>query len=238
MDHDEWTYDTASDLDKSLEERLKNFPREPDMTMYVLRSLAALVLRLWLKVYHRLHIDGREHLPADGSFIVIANHASHLDALVLVSALPLHKLHRTFPAAAADYFFSSVAGSAFAAIVINALPFNRRIRANQSLALCKGLLANEGNVLVIFPEGTRSLSGELGEFKIGIAHLAGGTEIPIVPCHLEGAARAWPKGAWVPRPRKLTLAIGAPRTYPKPVESKADKRAMAEDLRQAVSDLA
>ena len=64
------------------------------------RSLAAVVLRVWLRVYHRLTIVGRQNLPADRSFILIANHASHLDTLCLLSALPVRRLHRTFPVAA------------------------------------------------------------------------------------------------------------------------------------------
>src|SRR5712691_9167680 len=99
----EWHYDPAQDLEQPLVERLRRFPREPDMLVYVLRSLAALTMRGWLRTYHRLEIVGRGNLPAEGSFVMVANHSSHLDALCLLSALPLKKLHRAFPAAAADY---------------------------------------------------------------------------------------------------------------------------------------
>ena len=67
-------------------------------------SLAAVVLRCWLHGYDRLTIVGRQNLPADRSFILVANHASHLDTLCLLSALPVRQLHRTFPVAASEYF--------------------------------------------------------------------------------------------------------------------------------------
>src|SRR3972149_8104452 len=204
----EWRYDKAEDLEQPMIERLRRFPREPDMLVYGLRSLAALVLRAWLRGYHRLEIIGRDHLPRDESFIMVANHSSHLDAVCLLAALPLKKLPRAFPAAAADYFFVSAARTAVAAIVVNALPFRRTVNIRQSLSLCRQLLANPGNILLIFPDGTRSMTGQLGEFKPGIGVLLAGTQIPVVPCYLSGAFEAWPKGKLMPRPKRLRLILG------------------------------
>src|SRR5690348_2607294 len=119
---DVWRYETADDIDKTLAERLRGFPRQPDMLVYALRGAIAAVIRAWLATYHRMRIVGRENLPASGSYILVANHTSHLDALCVLAALPMHKIHRSFPAAAKDYFFVSLPGIA-AALVVNALPF-------------------------------------------------------------------------------------------------------------------
>src|SRR6267142_3738904 len=154
-----WHYQPAQDLEQPLVERLRNFPRQPDMLVYGTRLLAALLLRGWLRCYHRLSIVGRENLPTDRSFVMVANHASHLDVLSLLSALPLSKLHRAFPAAARDYFFVRVPRLLLAAVVVNALPFDRRFDIRHSLSLCRTLLENPGNILLIFPEGTRSVTG-------------------------------------------------------------------------------
>lgn len=208
-----WSYEPAADLDKSVIERLRHFPREPDMLVYGLRSAAALMLRGWLRLYHRFTITGAENLPATGSFILVANHASHLDTLCLLSALPLRKLHRAFPAAAKDYFFVSVHRLAMAAIVVNALPFGRQSQIRQSLDLCRQLLANPGNILILFPEGSRTKTGQMGEFRPGIGLLVAGTDIPVVPCHLNGAFHAWPKGKMLPRPGTIRLQIGAPLKF-------------------------
>lgn len=209
----QWRYEPAADLNKSLEERLRDFPRQPHLWMYALRSLAALLLRAWLRIYHRFEIRGRENLPLGRSFVMVANHQSHVDAPSLTAAIPLRQLHRAFPAAAADYFFSSLQRSAFSAIVINALPFDREAGGAESLEVCRCLLRNPGNILILFPEGTRSKTGEIGRFRSGIARLVAGTDVPVVPCHLGGAHAAFPKGAALPRPAKLILTIGRPRVY-------------------------
>jgi 1-acyl-sn-glycerol-3-phosphate acyltransferase len=233
----DWHYDTAEDLEQSIVERLRRFPREPDMLVYGLRSVIALAVRSWLRLYHRLEIVGSSHLPSEGSFVMVANHSSHLDALSLLAALPLRKLHRAFPAAAADYFFVSIPRVAAAAIVVNALPFTRTVRTRQSLTLCRQLLENSSNILIVFPEGTRSITGRLGEFKPGIGLLLAGTNIPVVPCYLSGAFAAWPKGKSLPRPKQLKLLIGSPRTYETVTPGKLAAQQVAAELRQAVAEL-
>jgi 1-acyl-sn-glycerol-3-phosphate acyltransferase len=232
-----WRYEPAQDLDQPLTERLRHFPREPEMIVYGLRSLAALIIRLWLRTYHRLEIVGREHLPAESSFVLVANHSSHLDTLCLLAALPLQKLHRAFPAAAADYFFQSVPRTWMAAIVVNALPFSRQVHIRQSLGLCEGLLANPGNVLILFPEGTRSATGQLNTFKPGIGLLLAGRKVPVLPCYLAGAYRAWRKGRLVPRPTKVRLVLGAPRNFATLTPGKDSACAIANELQQAVQQL-
>jgi 1-acyl-sn-glycerol-3-phosphate acyltransferase len=233
-----WSYEPADDLNQSLAERLRRFPREPDMAVYAARSLAALTIRGWLRLYHRFEFSGAEHIPAQGSFIIVANHSSHLDTLCILSALPLRKLHRAFPAAAQDYFFVSMPRLAMAAVVVNALPFGRQGRIRNSLELCRSLLENAGNILILFPEGTRTRTGEIGEFKPGIGMLAAGSPIPVVPCHLSGAFEAWPKGNIVPRPRRLHLKIGEPRTYAGLPANKESSVQISNDLRNAVIALA
>jgi 1-acyl-sn-glycerol-3-phosphate acyltransferase len=233
-----WSYEPAGDLDQPMAERLRRFPREPDLSVYAARSCAALIIRSWLRLYHRFEVSGAEHLPANGSFVIVANHASHLDTLCILSALPLRKLHRAFPAAAQDYFFVSIPRLAVAAVVVNALPFGRRGNIRNSLEMCRHLLENAGNVLILFPEGTRTRNGQLDEFKPGIGLLAAGTQIPIVPCYVSGAFEAWPKGKILPRPRRLHLKIGPPKTYAHFPAGKESSVQVSADLRSAVAALA
>jgi 1-acyl-sn-glycerol-3-phosphate acyltransferase len=232
-----WRYEPAADLGQPLLERLRRFPREPDITVYLFRSLAALIARLWLRIFHRLEISGVAHLPREGSFVLAANHASHLDTLCLLAALPLRKLHRAFPAAAQDYFFVSAPRLAVAAVIVNALPFARRTHARHSMELCRQLLANPGNILILFPEGTRTTTGQMGEFKPGIGLLAAGSEIPVIPCHLSGTFAAWPKSRMLPRPRRVRLRIGAPRTYRDLAPTKESAVQISQNLSQAVNEL-
>jgi 1-acyl-sn-glycerol-3-phosphate acyltransferase len=233
----EWEYHPSPDLEESVAQRLARFPREPTMLSYGVRSAAALALRAWLHTYHRLAILGRENLPDEGSFILVGNHSSHLDALALTASIPLKKLHRTFPAAATDYFFSSLPRSAVAAIFINALPFDRHAGSARSLTVCERLLARPGNILVIFPEGTRSTTGEMGRFLPGIGRLAAGKPIPVIPAYLHGAARALPKGSALPRPCRLSLRLGEPREYGDLPPNRESIRRITAELQEAVTEL-
>ncbi len=232
-----WVYESAEDLAAGLVERLKRFPREPDMLVYALRSLAALVLRAWLRAYHRLEIRGCEHLPKHKSFVLVANHTSHLDTLCLLAALPLKKLHRAFPAAAADYFFESVPRIWVAAVVVNALPFGRQTHIKQSLVLCQHLLENPGNVLIIFPEGTRSATGTMAKFKPGIGALVAGRDIPVLPCYLRGGFNAWPKGKLFPYPKKVQLTIGEARNFATITPGKESANTIAAELEQSIKEM-
>lgn len=234
----EWRYETAQDLNQTIIERLRQFPREPDMLVYGIRALVALGIRAWLRTFHHMDVIGREHLPVQGSYVLGANHTSHLDTLALLSALPFKKLHRAFPAAAADYFFASVPRLALVTVVANALPFDRNVHFRHSLNLCKEVLANPGNVLIFFPEGTRSSTGEIGTFKPGIGFLLAGANTPALPCHISGAFDAWPKGRTLPRPGPLRLMIGAPRNYAAFKPGKESALQICHELQQAVLELA
>jgi 1-acyl-sn-glycerol-3-phosphate acyltransferase len=229
-----WRYDSARDLDQAPIDRLRQFPREPDMLVYGLRSICALIIRGLLRVYNRFEVIGHENLRTNRSLVIVANHCSHLDALCILAALPLRRLHRAFPAAAADYFFQSVPRLWAAAVLVNALPFGRHSRTRKSLTICSELLANPGTILIIFPEGTRSTTGEIKEFKSGIAALVAGTDVAVVPCLIEGSFRAWPKGKRLPRPTKLRLIVGRPRNYHTRGTDKMELTTIANELRDAV----
>jgi 1-acyl-sn-glycerol-3-phosphate acyltransferase len=231
---EEWDYKPTADFDKTPLEKLSTFPRHPDMLVYAVRLALHGFIRAWLRIYHRLRIIGREHLPLDRPFALVANHASHLDAVTLLSALPLTRIQTAYPAAAKDYFFTSMPKIAFSAVVMNAMPFDRMENPRESLALCRELLETPGHVLIIFPEGTRSATGELGAFKPGIGFLTAASNIAVVPCYLEGAYRAWPKGAFLPRPRKLTLRIGEAMTFEDVAADKEGAKTVAARLREAV----
>lgn len=233
-----WHYEPADDLDQTLIDRLRRFPREPDMLVFGLRALSAMLLRGWLRLYHRLRVVGRENLPAAGSFVMIANHASHLDTLCLTAALPMAKLHRAFPAAAKDYFFVNTHRVLLAAIIANALLFDRRLGPRGSLEICAHLLANAGNILIIFPEGSRSTTGAMHDFKPGVGMLLAGTDVPVLPCYLDGTHAAWPKGGFLPRPRTIRLAIGQPRRYPHLPRDKESAVQICAELHEAVGALA
>jgi 1-acyl-sn-glycerol-3-phosphate acyltransferase len=232
-----WLSASVREVDQASIDRLRQFPREPDMLVYGLRSLGAMIIRKLLHIYNHFEIIGQQNLRTNRSLVIVANHCSHIDTLCLLAALPLRKLHRAFPAAASDYFFQSIPRVWVAAILVNALPFARRARVRQSLSLCRELLAHAGSILIIFPEGTRSTTGEVGEFKSGIGALVAGRDVAVAPCFIDGSFQAWPKGKRFPRPRKIRLVVGTPRNYRDRGTDKIEIGAIAAELRDAVSEL-
>jgi 1-acyl-sn-glycerol-3-phosphate acyltransferase len=239
-----WHYETAKDSGLSFIERLKECPREPDPFVYASRLGAALAIRPAMRAYFRFDIIGREHLPRDRSFVLVSNHASHLDAVALLSALPLRSLHRAYPLAARDYFGANKLRLALTTIIANVMLFDRDAKSpirsirEDGLNRCRHMLEEQGNVLVMFPEGTRSTDGSLGVFRRGIGSLLAGTTYPVVPCHLDGTFRAWPKGTFIPRPARVRLLIGEARTYERVEQNDAGVLRICEDLRGAVLALA
>src|SRR5262245_15634850 len=204
------TYEHHAQPTLPVTERL---PRPDGLGMSILRRSIQLTMRGLLRTYNHLEIVGQENLPLGSSFIMVCNHSSHLDAVCLLASLPLTRVDRAFPVAAADYFFSTPLRSMLCVIAVNGLPLDRH-HGGDGLDVCRELLHDSNNILIIFPEGTRTCSGELGRFRSGVSRLVAGTNTPVVPCHLSGAFEAWPKGRHLPRPVPLRLRIGTPRMFP------------------------
>jgi 1-acyl-sn-glycerol-3-phosphate acyltransferase len=232
-----WTYTPSPLLDKTLAERLSIFPRDPTLTVYGLRFVGMLFLKAFFATYFRLQIVGRERIPRSGPFVLVANHASHLDAVALACALPVRQWHHAYAAAAQDYFFKGIFRAFVAVVFTNAVPFDRREDPKRSLELCADLLHVSREALIMFPEGTRSADGEVHEFRPGVGQLVAGTETPVLPAYIEGAFRAWPKGSAVPMPRRVRIGIGEALRYPETPVSRAGTIEVANDLRRAVLEV-
>ena len=232
-----WKYDPSSSIGRSLSENLRSFPRENDIYQNVINLLFNVFLKFWFRIYNRISVKGAENLPKHGSFILAANHASHLDAPVLMSLLPLCRSRKTYPAAAADFFFHDTASSFLSCAFINAMPFDRKRGFRHSIENCRSLLLHGDNVLIIFPEGTRSTNGVTGEFKSGIGLITAGTVIPVIPCAIEGTAKSMPKGSVLLKPSKIKVTIGTPRHYMDFDAGKSSVEAISSDLKAAVESL-
>lgn len=195
-------------------------------------------VRASLKMMHRLEIDGREHLPEDPSYVLVANHTSHLDTLVLGSVLPIRYRNQIFPVAAGDVFFQSPARAAFSATVLNALPLWRKKCGAHAIRKLRDRLLDESRIYILFPEGGRSRDGNLHHFKSGIGMLAAQTHVPVVPCHLTGTYEAFPPNRSLPRPGKIRVRIGKPRIFSSLPNCRQGWDEIAETLEQDVQELA
>lgn len=172
------------------------------------REVIVLAGRVVYGVSFRLRAEGRENLPAQPRYIIAANHASHLDSLAVLLATG-DRGRRLRVVGAKDYFFNTRWKRWFFGRLLHAIPFDRNENFVEGLRLCKRAL-EEDYSLLIFPEGTRTTTGELQPFKLGVGILARELGVPIVPAYIDGAFEALPKGRTVPRPAPIRVRFGAP----------------------------
>jgi len=193
---------------------------DPDLAPWRRRSVRTWVqiaffvgfLRPFLALFLGVRVRGRENLPRRDPFVLIANHASHLDTVTLLSLFPLRRLRRIRPVAAADYFERSRLRSALTKSLFHILPIARSREEGAPDPRERMLAAlGSGQSLILFPEGTRTKDGTMGRFRSGIAHLAmHAPDVPIVPAFLVNLGRSLPKGALIPVPMFAEVRVGAP----------------------------
>ena len=211
---DDWKLQPAADHGLAPLDRAKSYKRESGLISTITHAGWWACVRTFQRVYHRLEVVGAHHIPVDPPFILVANHASHLDALVLAAPLPARIRDRVFPIAAADVFFESPPVTFFASMMLNALPMYRANRGRHALAELRERLVSEPCSYILFPEGARSRTGEMLPVKSGIGMIIAGTNVPIVPCWLDGCFEAMKPGQFVPRPRKIRVFCGEPVSFP------------------------
>ena len=158
-----------------------------------------------------VNVVGRKHLRAlrGRPAVFVANHQSHFDAPVVLSALGPRIRRRLVIAAAADYFYRSGVVGAAASVALGTVPFHRTGGLSRSsLELLKDLVS-EGWSVLIFPSGSRGETSLTG-FKKGFAYIAVDQQVPVVPLYLHGLDQVMPKGSRIPLPGGVAVGIGAP----------------------------
>lgn len=173
-------------IDPDLADRLKPFPVLRTALFFVITRLLAGVLLLLT----RGRTMGREHIPAHGPFILSPNHQSYIDGFLLIGTLPFGALRQVFAVGAAEYYQTPL--MRWFARVTNIIPVDAD--ANLERAMKAGAAGLRlGKVLMLFPEGERSIDGELKTFKKGAAILSAHCQAPIVPVAMDGLFQLWPR---------------------------------------------
>ena len=164
------------------------------------------VQKLFYERFLKTHYEGRTNIPPHTNFIVAPNHSSHLDMGLTKAALG--EAGRDLVAlAAADYFFDNKYKRAYMENFTNLVPMERTGSLRQSLRHARSFLDRGYNAL-IFPEGTRSMSGQMADFKPIIGYLALHSRVGILPVYLHGTYEAFPKGSSIIKSREVGARIG------------------------------
>src|SRR5947199_3460889 len=198
-----WQLQPARDTGLTPGERFRSVRRESGLLEALAQQTWFSLLRIYFAIAHRLKITGREKLPRHGPFVLAANHCSHLDALVLGAALRPRHRERAFSIAAGDVFFQTTAASGFSAIVLNDLPMWRKNCGPHALAELRRKLQEEKAIFIIFPEGGRTRTGSMMQFKNGLGMLVPEREVAIVACGMIGSFDALPPNRKIPRPVRI-----------------------------------
>ena len=234
---EDWRFEPAHDLGLSAEQRRLSLRREVGLESAISCFLWRSITRVYLAIAHRLKIRGRENLPVHAPFILVANHSSHLDAIILGGILPLRFVGAVFPIAAGDTFFTKRASSIFATAFMNALPIWRKNCGAHSLEDLRKRLLQGACIYILFPDGTRTRSGTMAPFKSGLGRLVAGTNIPIVPCYLNGTFAALPATGTVPRWKKVSVHVGKPLSFAETANDRAGWESIAAATENAVQSL-
>ncbi|WP_328899061.1 1-acyl-sn-glycerol-3-phosphate acyltransferase [Streptomyces sp. NBC_00441] len=204
------------------------------MFYYVLKYV---VLGPVLRLLFRPVIEGAEHVPDDGAAIVAGNHLSFSDHFLMPAIL---KRRITFLAKAEYFTGPGVKGRLTAAFFRSAgqIPVDRSGKEAGQAAIREGIgVLERGELLGIYPEGTRSHDGRLYKGKVGVAVMAMRARVPVVPCAMVGTFEIQPPGRRLPRLKPVTIRFGEPLDFSRYAgleNEKAAVRAVTDEIMYAI----
>ncbi|MER6387911.1 lysophospholipid acyltransferase family protein [Streptomyces sp. NPDC059382] len=193
-----------------------------------------------LRLLFRPRIEGLENIPEEGAAIIAGNHLSFSDHFLMPAIL---KRRITFLAKAEYFTGPGVKGRLTAAFFRSAgqIPVDRSGKNAGQAALREGLgVLAKGELLGIYPEGTRSHDGRLYKGKVGVAAMALGAGVPVVPCAMVGTFEIQPPGQRIPKIRRVTIRFGEPMEFSRYAGMESERavlRAVTDEIMYAVLGL-
>ena len=189
--------------------------------------------KILLMIYNRCSAKWLEKLPENEKFIVACNHASNLDPLIVGCFFP----RRLRYLAKEELFKGWFLGTCITAL--GAMPVSRESNSSAAAALKSFMkLYQEGNDVLIFPEGGRTLDGKLQPLEAGVALIAAHEHAPILPVFIHGSFKAMPPGSAFVKPTKLRVTFGKPLRFSDEVyDSKAGRKIIMDSLNSAFKEL-
>jgi len=166
-------------------------------------SLIDLVMGLYLRIRHRRRAEGAEHIPEEGGALIVANHQSYLDIPLISSTTRRHVAFVARDTLADSRVLKFVMRECGAVLIRRGVGDRAALRAMQEHL-------DRGDLVAIFPEGTRSADGSVGEFRGGALLAARKARVPIVPAAIRGMHGVWPRERRLPGPGRLGIRFSAP----------------------------
>lgn len=211
----------------------------PSPFIRTMKGFFELYCKTMFATWCHLKVEGRENLPG-GSYIMCSNHSSHMDSGILMVATG-KSFTNCGMLAAADYWFESPVLRTFITCLMNLLPLDRRSKeerrtgTNRTIELCQQFISAGNKTLIVYPEGTRTTTGKMGDFKKGVAMFSAQLGIPIVPVHIKGAYKCWGKGSIFMKPGEIRALIGKP-IYPENYFFETEERTLEKEKMMEVHE--
>jgi len=174
------------------------------------------LIRLAWRIRSRIAVEGVEHIPLQGGYLLCSNHQSFIDPLILLAVLPLRLISRMFAVGTSEIF-----GTGF---MLRVAGLMRTVVVDPDANLIPAMRAGafglrHGLGLVLYPEGERSIDGTPKIFKKGAAILSIHLQVPIIPIAVDGIYDSWPRGKPFQRFAPIKIKIGEPMMPPPEAEA-------------------
>tara|TARA_Y100000310_G_C20540650_1_gene743119 strand:+ start:172 stop:837 length:666 start_codon:yes stop_codon:yes gene_type:complete len=199
---------------------MQNMKRDPALGPKFILVFTTKILGLWIR-----KVKGLENLPKNQAFIIASNHCSYIEHFLIGSLVISYLQKKIFVLAKKEHYedITQKKWHKFWNNYLGQIPIDRS-KGEHALKLAIECL-KKGKVLIIYPEGTRSLTGKIQKGKTGVSRLALGAQVPVVPLGIIGSFEILPKGKIIPNMKRATLNFGNPiyfnKYYNKPTTKKS-----------------
>jgi long-chain acyl-CoA synthetase len=198
--------DKLAESDPATEALTRRYVPDSRLPLTLLAFPAIRVLGLIARAPFRTRVQGLEHLPERGPYIICPNHLSYLDPFLLCSVLPFRVIRDIFILGYTDYLEGPLTRPL--ARVANIVPVDPNANLTRAMRVSASGL-KRGRILLVFPEGERSITGGLTEFKKGASILAAELRVKLVPVGIRGTFEAWPRGGKL-KAHPVEIRVGEP----------------------------
>jgi long-chain acyl-CoA synthetase len=186
---------------------IKKVNLAPNLTTILGMSLFAAILRLVFRVIWGLKVFGTENIPRTGKCVLCVNHGSYLDAFIVEASMPASLRKGLFFVGFRAYFEQPLIRNIIK--YIRVIPIDPGMHFVEAMQASSYVLKND-KIVCIFPEGQRSIDGNIKEFKKGVGILAKELNIPLVPVLITGSYESWPRTKSLPRRHPIKIIFGKP----------------------------